>query len=716
MDRILKNIAKSSKSRKVIFFQNTTFNFIKYFSFGFLSILLLEFLYLFTKKRTFLNSLYDFILYSDLSSLSPLANWASAQTYLYFKFLVLLLLILGIIKSLRKLHLIASFLIGVSVFYFVTKIPTTINNSIVIEVIKEVSLLSFSVLIIEITLPVVNWLRNWDVSSSEPEVKQINLFKVFGQYIKQIRDKYNNFLDNSSSSDEPLRSLGEIQNIQGFMNNGDIFSSFVSNTVALSKAVKDSSSYGKSAKAICIDGSWGSGKTSLINIVKEELLTDSKKSVIWIDFNPWSFNNDNELIEDFFNTLNKKLKEEYEIDLGQNLKQYVELITPITEATGFSGFIKSFIGLDIFRKQTLNNLKTKLSKKLSSIGEKIVICLDDIDRLKYDEVLVVLQLVRQLSNFPNIIFILPFDFTRTDSLIAETKGGLHKDFLKKIISSRFKLDPNSYEELEAIFIHTILYDKNSERINPSIINKFKIAFERFCFKNTEAIFRDILKQEDGSNAKDETLKPMFDFTFPFFDSVFGTKSYVTNFIQSRDRLRQIINNHLARGYQDFGQIACDLLAEFSIFDREQLSLRIEEIFNTRIINNIVERKSETEEIKNRVKDAINNNTKQSIYATAKTLLDNFKNDSNLFLGISNNNEAVNAWGDLHTVLDEFNKKFFEINSEYVSKIKQVFMAKITPRQVKSISRDIEMKSTNEEILDLSADDLTKLVDNIAILY
>ena len=53
----------------------------------------------------------------------------------------------------------------------------------VVDVIKEVGLLSLAILIIEITLPGINWLRNLDVSSSKPDIKQINLFKIFDQYL-----------------------------------------------------------------------------------------------------------------------------------------------------------------------------------------------------------------------------------------------------------------------------------------------------------------------------------------------------------------------------------------------------------------------------------------------------------------------------------------------------------------------------------------------------
>ena len=57
---------------------------------------------------------------------------------------------------------------------------------------------------------------------------------------------------------------------------------------------------------IGIEGNWGSGKTSLINLVLEHL---KSSDVLIIKFNPWNFSDQNELITDFFDSIADALRQ-----------------------------------------------------------------------------------------------------------------------------------------------------------------------------------------------------------------------------------------------------------------------------------------------------------------------------------------------------------------------------------------------------------------------
>jgi predicted KAP-like P-loop ATPase len=55
---------------------------------------------------------------------------------------------------------------------------------------------------------------------------------------------------------------------------------------------------GKQSFVIGIEGVWGSGKTSFINLALNELKDDP--NLIFVNFNPWNFSGQNELITYFF--------------------------------------------------------------------------------------------------------------------------------------------------------------------------------------------------------------------------------------------------------------------------------------------------------------------------------------------------------------------------------------------------------------------------------
>ncbi|NBV77239.1 NTPase [bacterium] len=63
---------------------------------------------------------------------------------------------------------------------------------------------------------------------------------------------------------------------------------------------------GKESFVVGIEGVWGSGKTSFVNLIVDNL--SSEKTVV-IPFNPWNFSGQNELIEDFFTTLVSQINE-----------------------------------------------------------------------------------------------------------------------------------------------------------------------------------------------------------------------------------------------------------------------------------------------------------------------------------------------------------------------------------------------------------------------
>ena len=80
------------------------------------------------------------------------------------------------------------------------------------------------------------------------------------------------------------------------------------------------SGYSRESLVVGIEGDWGSGKTSLINLVLENL---KYSDVLIIKFNPWNFSDQNELIMDFFNSIADALKQrEKDQEITEKIKNY----------------------------------------------------------------------------------------------------------------------------------------------------------------------------------------------------------------------------------------------------------------------------------------------------------------------------------------------------------------------------------------------------------
>lgn len=84
--------------------------------------------------------------------------------------------------------------------------------------------------------------------------------------------------------------------------NEDLFGR-IENATALAKIIK--SYQDEDSISIGIIGDWGSGKTSFVNMILEELKDD--ENFIIINFNPWNISTRKQLISDFFTMLSKEI-------------------------------------------------------------------------------------------------------------------------------------------------------------------------------------------------------------------------------------------------------------------------------------------------------------------------------------------------------------------------------------------------------------------------
>ncbi len=57
-------------------------------------------------------------------------------------------------------------------------------------------------------------------------------------------------------------------------------------------------------------------------------------------------------------------------------------------------------------EETLLSLKDKISNDFKKLTKKVIIIIDDIDRLADNEVLQILMLVKSLADFPRVVYIL----------------------------------------------------------------------------------------------------------------------------------------------------------------------------------------------------------------------------------------------------------------------------------------------------------------------
>ncbi len=156
------------------------------------------------------------------------------------------------------------------------------------------------------------------------------------------------------------------------------------------------------AFSLGIVASWGEGKSSFMGIMQRYLRLVDRK-VIVMRFNPWLYDKEVQLTKVFFEELRRTLAP-YSSKLSKSIDNYTDLLLAVD-----SGWLK--LALEVLQQSQSNTTKqfNKLSHEIQKLGRKIVIFIDDVDRLTREELMELFNLVRNSSNLPCLYFVLAYD-------------------------------------------------------------------------------------------------------------------------------------------------------------------------------------------------------------------------------------------------------------------------------------------------------------------
>lgn len=226
---------------------------------------------------------------------------------------------------------------------------------------------------------------------------------------------------------------------------------------ALSRAIRTTPS--PKGLVMSLNGPWGSGKSSLINLIRHDLTTlQAETAPLIVEFNPWWFSGSDQLALQLLTQLNRRLKLEGSEALrkvGDLIGEYSgSLAKVVTTAAGFpgaEGLVKGALSKLKRTPSDVRTMKGKLSEAMAKLEQRIVIVVDDIDRLTPPEMMEVFKVVKALGDLPNVIYLLVFDWTVVATALRHqlrTEGGM---YLEKIVQSPFSLPAVSQVQLDRKF-------------------------------------------------------------------------------------------------------------------------------------------------------------------------------------------------------------------------------------------------------------------------
>ena len=254
---------------------------------------------------------------------------------------------------------------------------------------------------------------------------------------------------------------------------------------------------------IAVHGPWGSGKSSVINLVKYHLerkmeseqsqgaLESSPKShgepqsivpqetsspsgqnekkpvqvsLKILDFKCWWFKGEEALTLEFFRQLYSALDEsglkeakEAVAQLGSRMLgssaplmgAVANSIVPGAGGAAASGV--NFLRDLIKQEKTIEELHSEISKALKNSKKRYLVIIDDIDRLSPDEALLIFRLVKSVGQLPKITYLLAYDREVAEKIVLERYPSEGPHYLEKIVQAGFDIPYPLRPDLQNFF-------------------------------------------------------------------------------------------------------------------------------------------------------------------------------------------------------------------------------------------------------------------------
>ena len=278
---------------------------------------------------------------------------------------------------------------------------------------------------------------------------------------------------------------------------------------------------GNDSLVIALYGPWGIGKSSIKNMVLEQLRSKSPNAPTVVEFTPWQWAAQDQLAEAFFREIALALGKKDEANLAKKqadrfsayaaylklgthlisgLRPLLTTVLAVAGALGIGGSIgapqlKPFIAAggvvalalaaitgwstdfaqkaaEAFssrqkrREKDLKETKAEVSELLRQLKSPILVVIDDVDRLTADEVKLIFQLIKANADFPNLVYLTLFQRDIVEESLKKVTSGPGKDFLEKIVQVGFDVP-----QVEKSKLHRVLFARLDQALADPIFSR-----------------------------------------------------------------------------------------------------------------------------------------------------------------------------------------------------------------------------------------------------
>lgn len=197
----------------------------------------------------------------------------------------------------------------------------------------------------------------------------------------------------------------------------------------------------QSSFVVGLEGEWGGGKSTIINIVKRMLKEQGKSTagqdyIIIDSFNPWLYSDNETFLLGMFDAILENSGINYSVSRSRRTIAAISELLSKNDVTSCVGAL-----LDMPRKlsDTVQDIKDDINRYLESSDKVIVFFIDDVDRTLPENVIFLFKILSVVLDLKKTIYVLSYDPVQLSKILSD---GLNVDpkFIEKIVQMKIKVD------------------------------------------------------------------------------------------------------------------------------------------------------------------------------------------------------------------------------------------------------------------------------------
>ena len=219
---------------------------------------------------------------------------------------------------------------------------------------------------------------------------------------------------------------------------------------------------------ISLTGPWGSGKTTILNIMKKQLNTEN---IFVVDnFETWKYSNEKAMIYGMFDEIIKAIGINFStLEIQKFVNSCIAIVSAKTDIN---------IGLFSLDNKIIDKIKLMIGEYLEKNDKRVLFIIDNLERTSENNILVILKTISTILNIDRFIYVLSYDEKEMKE-IFNNKLHINYDYMEKVVQLPLAVPEINQEDIDEICTNCLKNLLIHYGINESEIEKYATAINLF---------------------------------------------------------------------------------------------------------------------------------------------------------------------------------------------------------------------------------------------